>query len=458
MSEKKTNLVPAVCTQCGAKLEVDPDQEAAVCPYCGTPFITEKAINHYNITHVHQNNTVHIQQGRKGIFQSMADLADRQLEREQNAKIREQELQLEKQKLEMIREEKRKAAASSFLKKIPWFFGWIYIFPLPLTILLSRKQDIDPRKKKIYIGGAWAAYAVLILLLIITGRASEKKETAAQTPVIEQKEQQTEQETVTWQEKTKQANDFDTMEHVTVTIGDYQIDVPAWPQDSDGNYLMKDSAGKLVAVFRVLHNNTAYTDETLVQRRSADLRDMMKADIFQNSELISEDSVKINGIVMNDGVFHSEFVTTSNNVPVINRMIWFSNPSDSSVNIIHFMETDSSPAGHTDDLMKIINSIRIAEIPQESAETSGNGMTFEEFKKYMDDYESFFVSYAEFMKTYDANDTSMLSQYIEVLSQYNDAMAALDAIDESQLTPEQDAYYTEVMLRISQKLLEAANQ
>ena len=41
MSEKKTNLVPAVCTQCGAKLEVDPDQEAAVCPYCGTPFITE---------------------------------------------------------------------------------------------------------------------------------------------------------------------------------------------------------------------------------------------------------------------------------------------------------------------------------------------------------------------------------------------------------------------------------
>lgn len=96
--EKKTNLVPAVCTQCGGQLEVDPQQQAAVCPYCGTPFIVEKAINNYNITHVHQNNTIHVQHGKKGIIQSMTDLADKQLEREQNARIRAAELELEQQK------------------------------------------------------------------------------------------------------------------------------------------------------------------------------------------------------------------------------------------------------------------------------------------------------------------------------------------------------------------------
>ena len=32
-----------------------------------------------------------------------------------------------------------------------------------------------------------------------------------------------------------------------------------------------------------------------------------------------------------------------------------------------------------------------------------------------------------------------------------------DPIDESKLTPEQDSYYLQVMLRIDQKLLEAAN-
>lgn len=44
-------LVPAICTQCSARLEVDPNCESAVCQYCGTRFVTEKAINNYNITY-----------------------------------------------------------------------------------------------------------------------------------------------------------------------------------------------------------------------------------------------------------------------------------------------------------------------------------------------------------------------------------------------------------------------
>lgn len=47
-------LVAAKCTQCGAELQVDNSKDAAVCKYCGTPFIVEKAINNYN-TYVTQN-------------------------------------------------------------------------------------------------------------------------------------------------------------------------------------------------------------------------------------------------------------------------------------------------------------------------------------------------------------------------------------------------------------------
>ena len=47
--EQGTRLVPAVCTQCGGQLEVDPGQEAAVCKYCGTPFIVGKAIQNYTV-------------------------------------------------------------------------------------------------------------------------------------------------------------------------------------------------------------------------------------------------------------------------------------------------------------------------------------------------------------------------------------------------------------------------
>ena len=58
-----TSFVPAVCTQCGARLEVDPAQDAAVCPYCGTPFVVQKAINNFSIQNatIEHADTVNVQ-------------------------------------------------------------------------------------------------------------------------------------------------------------------------------------------------------------------------------------------------------------------------------------------------------------------------------------------------------------------------------------------------------------
>lgn len=49
-------IVPAICTQCGAAVEVNDAHDAAVCPHCQTPFIIEKAINHYHTTQNYQIN------------------------------------------------------------------------------------------------------------------------------------------------------------------------------------------------------------------------------------------------------------------------------------------------------------------------------------------------------------------------------------------------------------------
>lgn len=43
-------LAKAKCTNCGANLEVDNSKDAAICPYCQTAYIVEKAINNYTIT------------------------------------------------------------------------------------------------------------------------------------------------------------------------------------------------------------------------------------------------------------------------------------------------------------------------------------------------------------------------------------------------------------------------
>ena len=55
-------LVPAKCTNCGASLVIDSTKDAAICQYCNTPFVTEKAINNYNISdsviHIHNEPEV----------------------------------------------------------------------------------------------------------------------------------------------------------------------------------------------------------------------------------------------------------------------------------------------------------------------------------------------------------------------------------------------------------------
>ncbi len=48
-------LVPATCTNCGANIEVDNSEEAGICKFCGTAYITEKVINNY-ITNVTNTN------------------------------------------------------------------------------------------------------------------------------------------------------------------------------------------------------------------------------------------------------------------------------------------------------------------------------------------------------------------------------------------------------------------
>jgi len=45
-------LIFAKCTNCGANLEVDNTKEVAICPYCNTAYVVEKAVNYYNTSNI----------------------------------------------------------------------------------------------------------------------------------------------------------------------------------------------------------------------------------------------------------------------------------------------------------------------------------------------------------------------------------------------------------------------
>lgn len=58
----------AKCTTCWANLEVDNTKDAAICPYCGSAYIVEKAVNFYNTTNNITANVVNIYGGNSADF------------------------------------------------------------------------------------------------------------------------------------------------------------------------------------------------------------------------------------------------------------------------------------------------------------------------------------------------------------------------------------------------------
>ncbi len=103
--------------------------------------------------------------------------------------------------------------------------------------------------------------------------------------------------------------------------------------------------------------------------------------------------------------------------------------------------------------------------PSEAADTGdedsneGGGLLSPEFKKTMDDYEAWFDHYCEVMKKYQENptDLELMSEMTDLLTEENEMLEQMEAMDESEMNDAELAYYIEVTARIEKKLLEVAD-
>lgn len=113
MSELK--MVPAICTQCGAKLEVDNSKDAAICPYCNTPFIVEKAINKYNTEYHIEHADIHVESFGASVANTIKNY--------QNNKHRERMMELEAE----AERERRRNEPTSLGEKIGIIIGSAFV-------------------------------------------------------------------------------------------------------------------------------------------------------------------------------------------------------------------------------------------------------------------------------------------------------------------------------------------
>lgn len=142
----------AFCPKCGTKA----GQKAKTCPNCGTEYYTNACPNcGYNGTKSNNNNsspTMHVyystQTADTGIAANSAAAAKK---------------------------------GRSCLSTCLWILGWIYIFPVPVTILVRRNQKMSKVLKIILIAAAWFVY---LFAFYYAGQNSKAKETTAATSQI----------------------------------------------------------------------------------------------------------------------------------------------------------------------------------------------------------------------------------------------------------------------------------
>ena len=91
-------FVPGVCPKCGGQLEVDPTQEAAVCKYCGTPFIVDKAIQNYNISNAHIDHVDKVTVDMKGSVDSVVGFFEREIDKSRESRREDKKIEAENQK------------------------------------------------------------------------------------------------------------------------------------------------------------------------------------------------------------------------------------------------------------------------------------------------------------------------------------------------------------------------
>ena len=133
----RVKIVPALCTQCAARIEVDQSKDAAICPHCGTAFVVEKAVNNFNIqfaqnTHFDYVDTVNIHTSAKDMPGSTLYILDKIISNRTARKIEREKLKAEKEK----REAEERARQEKYM---PYLMTIILGTFIVVFFLMSRK-------------------------------------------------------------------------------------------------------------------------------------------------------------------------------------------------------------------------------------------------------------------------------------------------------------------------------
>ena len=126
-------LVSLVCPQCGGTLKAPENVKQMQCPFCNTTVMLDDEVQHVQFDNSKQAGY----DFEKGRIAAQQDHAAQQARYNQEVIRAQQEAKRKRKNL------------------IWWVLGWIFIFPVPLTILIVKSKKLKPVIKAVLIAALW---------------------------------------------------------------------------------------------------------------------------------------------------------------------------------------------------------------------------------------------------------------------------------------------------------------
>lgn len=168
-------LIDTQCPHCGANMRYAEDKKQVNCEFCGATLIIDDETHNLRMS----NGEEFGYQFEKGRQRAQAE---NNTGTSQTVSAQSIPAQPKKRKTWL------------------WVLGWIFIFPVPLTIILLKKPNMTKKVKYILIAAAWIVY-ILLMVAGMINNANDKKSTndfkSAKTTVATISSEETTIETTT---------------------------------------------------------------------------------------------------------------------------------------------------------------------------------------------------------------------------------------------------------------------
>lgn len=151
-------LVKMICPNCGGALEVSDTSKQAKCPFCDSVIAVDDEVRHIQFDNTEKAG-YDFEQGR---MRAQQEAVSARIAEEQTRVQAQQDAERKKRNL------------------VWWVLGWIFLFPVPLTVLIVKSKKLKPLWKVILIVALWGTILLTGALSGNDGAQADNTTTTAQ--------------------------------------------------------------------------------------------------------------------------------------------------------------------------------------------------------------------------------------------------------------------------------------